>query len=102
METVCPSPVDETVVKNTLRYLDPPDHPQYRLDGPLFLAGGRNASFLVQHDGGRQAPLLVYPPSRAQEDERFLPRLESPCQRLGPLCALPVPPDERVADGHDE
>jgi hypothetical protein len=38
METVCPSPVDETVVKNTLRYLGPPDHLQYCLDGSLSLS----------------------------------------------------------------
>ena len=46
METVCPSPIDETVVKNTLRDLDPPDHPQYRLDGTLSLVGGEARRFL--------------------------------------------------------
>ena len=35
METVCPSPIDEAVVKNTTRDLDPTDHLQYRRDGPL-------------------------------------------------------------------
>jgi len=53
METVCTSPLDETVVKNTLRDLGPPDHLQYRLDGLLSLVGGRNATFLVQHGDGR-------------------------------------------------
>ena len=75
METVCLSPIEDTVVKNTLRYLDPPDHPQYRLDGPLSQAGGRNASCLVQHDDGRPALCLsTHRPARGQEAEarRFL------------------------------
>jgi hypothetical protein len=66
METVCPSPIDETVVKNTMQKLGLPDHLQYCLDGSLSLS-----------------------------------HLESPCQKLGLLSVLTVPPDERVAHRHD-
>ena len=61
METVCPSPIDETVVKNTTRDLDPTDHLQYRRDGPLPLVGDRNAAFLVQNDDGRRTAVFLAP-----------------------------------------
>ena len=49
-----PLPPDNTVVKNTLRGLGPPDHLQYGLDRPFPLVGGRDATVLVQHDDGRR------------------------------------------------